>query len=30
VQRRTGLKYVLASIGSAGGVGLAVLFEVHH
>lgn len=28
VQRRKGLKYVLAAIGSAGGVGLAVLFEV--
>ena len=28
VQRRKGMKYVLASIGSAGGVGLAVLFEV--
>lgn len=28
VQRRIGMKYVLASIGSAGGVGLAVLFEV--
>jgi len=28
VQRRKGMKYVIASIGSAGGVGLAVLFEV--
>jgi len=28
VQRRKGIQYVLASIGSAGGVGLAVLFEV--
>lgn len=28
VQRRNGMKYVLAAIGSAGGVGLAVLFEV--
>lgn len=28
VQRRKGMKYVLASIGSAGGVGIAILFEV--
>lgn len=28
VQRRTEVNYVLAAIGSAGGVGLAVLFEV--
>lgn len=28
VQRRERMKYVLAAIGSAGGVGLAVLFEV--
>ena len=28
VQRRKGMKYAIASIGSAGGVGLAVLFEV--
>ncbi|MFC5589677.1 acetyl-CoA C-acyltransferase [Sporosarcina soli] len=28
VQRRKDLRYVLAAIGSAGGVGLAVLFEV--
>lgn len=30
VQRRQGLKYVLAAIGSGGGVGVAVLFEVVH
>lgn len=28
VQRRKGIRYVIAAIGSAGGVGLAVLFEV--
>lgn len=28
VQRREGLRYVLVAIGSAGGIGLAVLFEV--
>jgi acetyl-CoA C-acetyltransferase len=28
VQRRKGIKYVLAAIGSGGGIGVAVLFEV--
>lgn len=28
VQRRKGIRYVLAAIGSAGGIGVAVLFEV--
>ena len=28
VQRRQGIKFVLAAIGSAGGIGVAILFEV--
>jgi acetyl-CoA C-acetyltransferase len=28
VQRRPGVKYVLAAIGSAGGIGVACVFEV--